>query len=172
MRYLWMTGLLCVMVGTAGAAEADRSTKPVLGSAAVLNTVTKATVRSKPSTTARALGTLPANTRLKAIAQKDFWFQVTCELNGRETTGWVYFTEVTQTLGMSKGQLMELNRALGLELTKLREAVEEKDIQIAALRAQVVEMAERAEAMRKELEAARQALETARSKRPAPVEKE
>jgi SH3 domain-containing protein len=156
MRYVMFGVVIWATAAAAMGAGMTNTYRPIVGSGSELSTTAKAVVRAEPKKTARALGAVPTNTKVRALGRKDFWFKISCEIDGRKVTGWVFFTEVTQGLGMSKGQLRERNAALSRELAELQEKLKKTDKDVEALRAQVAELARAREELAAQLEKARE----------------
>ena len=155
MRCLMVGVVMCAVAVSAMGAGVTDTYKPVVGSGQELSTTGKAVVRAEPRKTARSLGIVPPNTKVRSLGRKDFWFKVSCEIDGRQTTGWVHFTDVTQTLGMSKGQLRQRNAALTRELVELRAKLKKMDGELGALRVQVAELTRLREELTTQLKNAR-----------------
>jgi len=106
---------------------------PALGSE--LMTKAETSVYAEPSRKARVVAKLPPNVKVASDKRKDFWFHISIRRDGRTVSGWVNQTDVSSTMGRSKGQLLAENRRLYEEVTALRKKTKEMAAALAAAEA-------------------------------------
>ena len=119
---------------------------PALGGE--LMTKNKTAVRERPDKNARTLGHIEANVKISFDRRERFWYHVAVKLDGKDQSGWVHFTDVTEQAFRSRGQLLAENRRFYKELSDLRE-------QVKKLRSELEQQAEAGKKLKTALAEAR-----------------
>lgn len=91
---------------------------PTLGRELI--TRAKTPVYEKPDKNSAVLIELEPHVLLTSDEAKDFWFRVSVEVAGKQVSGWVNQTDVSDTMGRAKGELLAENKQLLGEVTELR----------------------------------------------------